>query len=162
MNMNAKPATPERENALHVLVFELAEARAEIRTLRAQLREAGGDSAPLPDEGNGAHAKTKHAHAHPLPEEFLMFDSLPDDSLVDIRVVALLNGCSVPTAWRHVRDKLIPQPEHMGRLTRWRVGVLRAARRAALVSPDTAYASRNQERATAAAATKAAAKRRKP
>jgi hypothetical protein len=62
-----------------------------------------------------------------MPEQFLMFDQLPDVSLVDIHVVALLIGCSVATAWRRVRGGVPQQPEHFGGRTRWRVSILRAA-----------------------------------
>lgn len=55
------------------------------------------------------------------------FESLPDSALVDVKIVAALRGISVPTAWRHVRKGLLPQPQRTGTCcTRWLVRDLRA------------------------------------
>ncbi|TCK36676.1 hypothetical protein B0G84_5689 [Paraburkholderia sp. BL8N3] len=80
--------------------------------------------------------KTQLALAeNPLPDAFRLFDQLPDDALVDVKVVALLEGCSVATAWRRLAAKMLPEPEHIGNMTRWRVGTLRAHRAARAASP---------------------------
>ncbi|ARK40647.1 transcriptional regulator [Burkholderia pseudomallei] len=62
-----------------------------------------------------------------LPKALISFDSLPDSAHVDVRAVAGLYGCSVPTAWRRSAAGLIPAPKKFGHSTRWNVGELRAA-----------------------------------
>ncbi|WP_069265319.1 helix-turn-helix transcriptional regulator [Paraburkholderia nodosa] len=54
------------------------------------------------------------------------FDYQPDSAHVDVRTVAGLYGCSVPTVWRRVAAGLIPAPKKFGHSTRWNVGQLRA------------------------------------
>lgn len=115
-NKVVKASEPPMGSALHFVLRELADVQAENLALKAQLRARGGAS----------DAAVAYPVGHDMPEQFLMFDQLPDDSLVDIHVVALLIGCSVPTAWRRVRTGLLPQPEHFGGTTRWRVSLLRA------------------------------------
>lgn len=55
------------------------------------------------------------------------FDSMPEQAVVRVQVVAALRGCCVATVWRHTREGLLPQPEKFGRVTGWRVGALRQA-----------------------------------
>ncbi|CAG9269358.1 helix-turn-helix transcriptional regulator [Paraburkholderia caribensis] len=55
------------------------------------------------------------------------FDQLPDLAYVDVRTVAGLFGCSVPTVWRRIKDGMLPTPRKFGSMTRWNVGELRAA-----------------------------------
>ena len=55
------------------------------------------------------------------------FDRRPDLALVALPVVCKLWDISPATAWRRVKDGLIPQPYREGGSTRWRVGELRAA-----------------------------------
>jgi predicted DNA-binding transcriptional regulator AlpA len=62
-----------------------------------------------------------------LPKALITLDSLPNSAHVDVRVVAGLYGCSVPTVWRRVTAKLIPAPRKFGSSTRWNLGELRAA-----------------------------------
>nr|WP_241019167.1 transcriptional regulator [Paraburkholderia sp. Tr-20389] len=52
---------------------------------------------------------------------------LPDSAHVQIRTVAGLFGCSVPTVWRRVREGRLPPPRKFGSTTRFNVGLIRAA-----------------------------------
>ncbi|ASW00017.1 helix-turn-helix transcriptional regulator [Paraburkholderia aromaticivorans] len=52
---------------------------------------------------------------------------LPNDAHIDVRTVAVLFGCSVPTVYRRVRAKQIPAPRKFGSSTRWNVGEIRDA-----------------------------------
>jgi len=61
-----------------------------------------------------------------LSKALVSFDSLPDSAHVDVRTVAGLYGCSVPTVWRRVAAGLIIAPRKFGHSTRWNVGQLRA------------------------------------
>lgn len=62
----------------------------------------------------------------PLPKALADFDDLPDAAHVDVRVVAPLLGCSIPSVWRWSRLKKIPAPVTIGQgCTRWNVGSLR-------------------------------------
>jgi predicted DNA-binding transcriptional regulator AlpA len=115
-----KAGEPPMGSALHFVLRELADVQAGNLALKEQLRARGG-------QGDAGDA---YPVGHDMPEQFLMFYQLPDDSLVDIHVVALLIGCSVATAWRRVRGGLLPQPEHFGGATRWRVSLLHAAQAA--------------------------------
>jgi predicted DNA-binding transcriptional regulator AlpA len=129
--------------ALNTLVCEFAAAQAELRALRAERpTDRIEESAEAAD-----HARSI---ARPLPVAFRFFDQLPDDARVDVKVVALLDGCSVATAWRRVRAGILPEPEHIGGTTRWRVGTLRAARSPSTTPVDTAKgrAERTPERGT--------------
>jgi predicted DNA-binding transcriptional regulator AlpA len=64
----------------------------------------------------------------PIPAALLQYDSLPDSSHVNIRVVASLNGISDPTVWRWVKSGRLPKPTKLGpNTTRWNVGSLRRA-----------------------------------
>ncbi|MGU7843021.1 helix-turn-helix transcriptional regulator [Burkholderia sp. AW33-5] len=60
-----------------------------------------------------------------IPKALAAFDSLPDSAHVDVRSVAGLFGCSVPTVWRRVAAGLIPTAKKFGHSTRWNVGELR-------------------------------------
>ena len=63
-----------------------------------------------------------------IQEQIRNFDSLPDSFPVDVRVVAAVVGCSVPTIWRRVKkgQLVAPVPNEPGtRTTRWLVGGLR-------------------------------------
>nr|WP_062081305.1 hypothetical protein [Caballeronia udeis] len=62
-----------------------------------------------------------------IPKALAAFDSMPASALVDVKVVAGLYGCSVPTIWRRAASGLLPKPEKHGGTTRWRVGDLRQA-----------------------------------
>lgn len=65
------------------------------------------------------------------------FDDLPDSGHVDVKVVAALFGCSVPTVWRRVRSGQLVDPHKLGeRTTRWKVGELRAALKKGSSLPD--------------------------
>lgn len=61
-----------------------------------------------------------------LSKALISFDSLPNSAHVDVRTVAALYGCSVPTVWRRVAAGLIPAPKKFGHSTRWNAGQLRA------------------------------------
>ena len=58
-----------------------------------------------------------------IPQALADFDNLPDAAHVDVRVVAPLLGCSIPSVWRWARLKKIPSPVAIGEgCTRWNVG----------------------------------------
>ncbi|MCV9985492.1 helix-turn-helix transcriptional regulator [Burkholderia pseudomallei] len=61
----------------------------------------------------------------PLSKALVSFDSLPNSAHVDVRTVAGLYGCSVPTVWRRVAAGLIPAAKKFGHSSRWHVGELR-------------------------------------
>lgn len=73
--------------------------------------------------GHGQIARTRAAKRAPVP----CFDDLPDAAHVDVRVVATLYGCKVPTIWARLRRNAIPAPRRFGAHTRWNVGDLRKA-----------------------------------
>jgi len=53
---------------------------------------------------------------------------LPDDALIDIRVVCALRGRSRASIWRDAAQGRLPRPVRVGaRSARWRVGDVRAA-----------------------------------
>jgi predicted DNA-binding transcriptional regulator AlpA len=55
------------------------------------------------------------------------FPYLPDDALIEIRVISALLGRSTASIWRDVAHGRLAQPVRIGRSTRWRVGAARAA-----------------------------------
>jgi predicted DNA-binding transcriptional regulator AlpA len=63
-------------------------------------------------------------------ETITHFDRLPDSAAISISAVAALEGISMVTAWRWMRDGLLPQPHAVGALRRIYVGELRACRAA--------------------------------
>ena len=66
-----------------------------------------------------------------IPVAARCFDELPDSALVDINVIAITDGVSIATAWRRVKDGLLPKPEPKipkTNATRWQVGKLRRCR----------------------------------
>jgi predicted DNA-binding transcriptional regulator AlpA len=69
-----------------------------------------------------------------VPKSLASFDQLPDAAHVDVRTVAGLFGCSVPTVWRRIKEGKLPVPRKIGALTRWNVGVLRAALKATVAT----------------------------
>ncbi len=62
-----------------------------------------------------------------VPFALAHFTEMPNESHVNIDVVAGLFGCGKSTVWSWVKSKRLPQPKKYGRSTRWRVGDLRAA-----------------------------------
>ncbi len=56
-----------------------------------------------------------------------IFPVLPDDALIELRVVCALRGRSRASNWRDVKDGRLAQPIKVGHSTRWRVGDVRAA-----------------------------------
>lgn len=54
------------------------------------------------------------------------FDSLPGSAHVDIRTVAALFACAIPTVWRRSRNGQLPKPRKFGSSARWNVAELRA------------------------------------
>jgi predicted DNA-binding transcriptional regulator AlpA len=55
------------------------------------------------------------------------FPILPDEALIDIRVVCALRGRSRASNWRDVERGRLAPPVKVGHSTRWRVGDVRAA-----------------------------------
>lgn len=61
-----------------------------------------------------------------IPTALSAFDSLPDSSLVDVRVLSHLFGCSENTIWRRSKAGIIPASIRVStQQTRWRVGDVR-------------------------------------
>jgi predicted DNA-binding transcriptional regulator AlpA len=57
-----------------------------------------------------------------------LFPSLPDEALVDVRVVAAIRGRSVPSTWRDVAAGRLAEPVKIGPgSTRWTAGNVRAS-----------------------------------
>lgn len=100
-------------------------ASAFMHELRAQLN--GDTEQATPETRSEKRVRLAKERAFEL---YKAFDHLPDDALVGMRVVTLLEDCSNATAHRRIRAGLIPAPEHVGGMTRFRVGALRAARAA--------------------------------
>lgn len=59
------------------------------------------------------------------------FDGLPNDALVDVKIVAGLYDSGVSTVWARAKRGDIPAPIKIGGSARWRVGELRASLRGA-------------------------------
>lgn len=51
-----------------------------------------------------------------------VFQILPDDALVERRVVSAVLGRSAASTWRDAAQGRLAQPIHIGRSARWRVG----------------------------------------
>lgn len=56
-----------------------------------------------------------------------VFQILPDDALVERRVVSAVLGRSAASTWRDAAHGRLAQPIHIGRSARWRVGDVRIA-----------------------------------
>jgi predicted DNA-binding transcriptional regulator AlpA len=66
--------------------------------------------------------------AERLRRTLVLFPALPDDALVDVRVVAKLLGRSVASVWRDSAQGRLARPIHIGiQSTRWKVADVRAA-----------------------------------
>ena len=62
-----------------------------------------------------------------IPLAVRNWQDLPDDASVDVKVVALMTGRSVPSVWRDVAQGRLPQPRRFTpRCSRWPVGVIRS------------------------------------
>ena len=72
-----------------------------------------------------ARARTRRKQRQ--QEAAAIFNSQPDDGLVQIHTPCAIFSCSPATIWRWVDSGKFPNPHKMGRLTVWRVGDLRAA-----------------------------------
>jgi predicted DNA-binding transcriptional regulator AlpA len=66
------------------------------------------------------------------------FPLLPDEALIDIRVVCALRSRSRASIWRDVSRGYLAPPVKVGHSTRWRVGDVRAALASALVTKTAA------------------------
>jgi predicted DNA-binding transcriptional regulator AlpA len=56
-----------------------------------------------------------------------VFQILPDEALVERRVVSAVLGRSSASTWRDAAQGRLAQPVHIGRSARWRVGDVRLA-----------------------------------
>ena len=56
-----------------------------------------------------------------------VFQILPDDALVERRVVSAVLGRSAASTWRDAAHGRLAHPIHIGRSARWRVGDVRIA-----------------------------------
>lgn len=116
------------DEALVLLVRELAASQAEVRALRAQLEDTGQSATTA--------AKKTIGHSRPLPIALTVFDTLPDSAAIDVHCLAALRGRSVASTWRDAAKGLIPQPKKYGSSTRWNVGEVRRALAGAPQSSD--------------------------
>lgn len=58
-------------------------------------------------------------------KKLALFPTLPDDALIEIRVVSALLGRSASSIWRDVAKRELVAPIKIGHSTRWRVGEIR-------------------------------------
>ena len=66
--------------------------------------------------------------AYKIPLTLAAFHSLPDEALIDVKVVAVLFDCSENTVWRRAKSGVLPVPIRVSpQQTRWRVGAIRKA-----------------------------------
>lgn len=73
------------------------------------------------------------------PPTLAVIDTLPDLALIDVRVLALLLGCSENTVWRRARAGLLPAAIRVSpQQTRWRLGEVRKALASLGNSPEVA------------------------
>ena len=61
----------------------------------------------------------------PIETALSQFDQLPDSAFVRLPVVTGLFGCSKATAWRWVKQSVLPPPIKRGGISAWKVGELR-------------------------------------
>jgi predicted DNA-binding transcriptional regulator AlpA len=54
-----------------------------------------------------------------------LFPTLPDEALINLRVVCALLGRSPASIWRDIEMKRFSAPVKVGHSTRWRVGEIR-------------------------------------
>lgn len=59
--------------------------------------------------------------------ELAQIDQLPNTAHIDVKTVAALFGCKVPTIWARLRRGEIPAPRKFGAHTRWNLGEIRVA-----------------------------------
>lgn len=70
-----------------------------------------------------------------IPPTLSAVENLPDIALIDVRICALLLGCSENTIWRRSRSGSFPKSIRVSsQQTRWRLGDVRKAL-AALSNP---------------------------
>ena len=63
-----------------------------------------------------------------IPPALAAFDTLPDSALIDVRIYALLLGCSENTIWRRSKAGMLPASIRVSpQQTRWRDGEVRKA-----------------------------------
>lgn len=77
-----------------------------------------------------SHAVTvcPRENTDPLPLAFVEFARWPAEALVQIQVVMLLFDCSKATAWRRIKQGIIPPPIKLAENSAvWQVGTLRDA-----------------------------------
>lgn len=129
---------PTPDDALALLVCELASVQAENRALRAQL-----DGCVRQPEARG---EQERGYSRAMPAALKNFDQLPDEARVDVRVVAGLFGCSVATVWRRVAAGIFPEPERIVGTTRWPVATLRSVRAGWSADRDMDHTERRVDR----------------
>jgi len=64
-----------------------------------------------------------------LKRILMRFDDLPDDAVIDIRVVAAVLNRSPSSIWRDVANGRMPKPIKIGGSTRFAIGNVRAIAR---------------------------------
>lgn len=75
-----------------------------------------------PADAGGA---ARSARRPECPPNLTDLAAMPDEAAIDVRPVARLLCCSVRHVWRMVDSGAMPRPMELGRLRRWRLGVLR-------------------------------------
>lgn len=74
---------------------------------------------------NDARSRRRQAIEERITRSVARFGLLPDDALVEIRVVEIVRGRSRASTWRDVSAGRLAQPVRIGSSTRWRVGDVR-------------------------------------
>jgi predicted DNA-binding transcriptional regulator AlpA len=82
-----------------------------------------------------------HANTEPINirtrRQVALFSVLPDDALLDVRVVAILLNRSIASIWRDAQCGRLANPIRIGaRSARWRVGDVRNALRGGRLDVD--------------------------
>lgn len=85
----------------------------------------------VPDKESGPRlAKREPTAPERIKRALALFQDLPDDALVEVRLVSALIGRSIASIWRDVGQGRLARPLRVGvRSTRWRAGDVRAAMR---------------------------------
>ena len=78
------------------------------------------------------HLSIDGKNVQQVPFAVRNWSDLPDEANVDVKVVALMTGRSIPSVWRDVAAGRLPQPRRITpRCSRWPVGVIRVHLRGA-------------------------------
>lgn len=87
-------------------------------------------TSPVGTESNSQNRNIDFRIAHRIERGLATFEALPDDALVDVKIVSALLGRSIASIWRDVSQGRLARPLRVGvRSTRWRARDVRIAMR---------------------------------